>query len=163
MRHSFDPWSQFNRSLGWYADRLRELKYEPLAAFAPTDLRLLRLKRGQLALEDIQSLLNSTAVGPPHGFELLRPFPLPDFPDFPESPPVPPKPKPVRSWFFGNTASPADPSYELIEKTIKKAEELGRQGQRLWQKFRDKFQAEVIGLQKLRKACEANILMHYAY
>lgn len=127
MRYSYDPWSQFSRSLEWYGDRLRELKYEPLAAVVPTDFKFFQLGKGQLALEDIQSLLNSTPVGPPHGFELLQPLPIPDFPDFPESPPVPPKPKPVRSWLFGNTVSPTDPSYEFTEKTIKRAEELGRQ------------------------------------
>jgi hypothetical protein len=45
MRHSYDPWSQFNRSLEWYGNRLHQLKYEPLAAVAPTDFRPLHQEK----------------------------------------------------------------------------------------------------------------------
>jgi restriction system protein len=164
-----DPWSNFNRDLEWYKQRLEALKYDPFQA-APPDFGPLRPK-GALTLEDVQFLLlGPTAIGPPHGFELFQPVPIPVFPSFPASrpdprPPDAPKDTSFWRWLIGSQPDnrrpteprpPSGPSPDFIDRTIKTAEDLGHRGQNLQRQFEGQFQTATARLKKLREACEAN-------
>ena len=53
---------------------------------------------------DVLSLLSEPAIGPPHGYDLLQPLPIPNFPSFPDRPSagIPTeKPFSVLGWSFG--------------------------------------------------------------
>jgi hypothetical protein len=74
-----DPSFKFASALRSYGSALEELQYE--SAFKPPPARVLELllPKGSIALSRVQSMLKGDAVAPPHGVELLKPFPIPKF------------------------------------------------------------------------------------
>jgi hypothetical protein len=77
----------FNRNLDRYKEQLEALKYDPFRT-NPTSLEVLLRPKQAVTFEDLHFvLLGPTAAGPPHGYSLLQPAPIPEFPVFPVSPP----------------------------------------------------------------------------
>jgi hypothetical protein len=118
-----DPWYYYSRALDSYAEQLDQLDYAGVAPKLPkprrhTDGFFTVLTAGDvdgpLTPDSIKLLLSENALGDPHGFELLKPLPLPNFPKFPEPPETsPPIQKPVVGFsIFGSPWRPA-PKHEV--------------------------------------------------
>jgi hypothetical protein len=98
-----DPWYWYGSKLDKYERLLDQIDYAGIAPKTPQPhLRAqgfytLREIDGPLTPESIKSLLSESAVGAPHGLNLLTPLPLPSFPRFPERPETsPPIQKPAQ-------------------------------------------------------------------
>jgi hypothetical protein len=85
-----DPWYYYGRELHDYDTALDQLDYAGIAPKLPEPQRrtqgfftfLEGGDDGSLTPERIKRLLSESTVGPPHGFDLLTPSPLPTFRDF---------------------------------------------------------------------------------
>jgi hypothetical protein len=97
-----DPWYYYSRSLDNYKSQLDQLDYASVVPKAPTA----RLRTqgfftvldhdDSLTPDSIKLLLCENALGPPHGFDLLKPLPVPNFPTPPDRPETsPPVQKPT--------------------------------------------------------------------
>jgi restriction system protein len=131
-----DPLKSFGYSLDRYESSLELLSYAGALKAPVPDWRqqfvLSNFPQGAIAGGVTKFTTN--AVGPPHGFELLRPVPIPEFPKFPPR-----------------------PSETMDSYTIKqRVEELERKSQKLRQQFETQFQKEATELEGLRRSCAAN-------
>ena len=95
-RDHHDPWTEFAKALNSCEGALNSLSYEgalkPPPPISPVQafFSVYRdLPRGTIGLGQIQSLLKGDAVAPPHGVDLLRPLPIPEFPKLPVRPEFP--------------------------------------------------------------------------
>ena len=80
-----DPWYYYGRGLDRYKEQLDQLDYTGVVP-RPSQARL--LTQGfctvsdlddHLTLDSIKMLLSESALGPPHGFDPLKPLRLPEF------------------------------------------------------------------------------------
>src|SRR5262245_47489566 len=94
------------------------------------------MPEGPIALSQIQSILKGDAVAPPHGVELLKPFPIPKFPD----PPARPKP----------------PSILGYRDNIERADRLEQKRKQLQAEFEAQFQKDSDQLASLQQGCAPN-------
>ena len=87
-------WQWYDRDLDAYAKQLSRLEYSPIT-MRPQGPRI--SSQGFFTLTysdanqplvpgDVLSLLSEPAIGPPHGYDLLQPLPVPNFPSFPDAP-----------------------------------------------------------------------------
>src|SRR5262245_61457808 len=85
-------WQWYKRDLDAYGAKLSELEYQPitqsqgLKRYPHAGFFTLEAIDLPLTPDRIESLLSSSAIGPPHGYDLLEPLPLPRFPSFPARP-----------------------------------------------------------------------------
>ena len=138
------PWYYYSRALDDYKEQLDQLDYVGVAPKLPKPRLRTQGFYSVLGLDDlltsdsIKSLLSESSLGPPHGFDLLKPLPLPSFPKFPERPETfPPIQKPGLGFsIFGSPWRP--PKHEVDPETIVKEESLREQTSTLCQKSRAK-------------------------
>src|SRR5947209_16433482 len=106
---AYDPWHYYSRRLDNYKAQLDHLDYTGVVPKVPEPQTQTRGffsiydhgDRGPLTTDRIKLLLSESAVGPPHGFDLLKPLPLPAFPVFPKRPETaPPVQKPQGGFRF---------------------------------------------------------------
>src|SRR6516225_2502442 len=87
-----DPWYYYSRALDNYKEQLEQLDYTGVVSqLSKPRLRIQGFYTvldhdNHLTLDSIKVLLSESALGPPHGFDLLKPLPLPRFPTFPVAP-----------------------------------------------------------------------------
>ena len=86
MSYRDDPWKRFRYELELFERDLKALNYVgAFEAHEPAGGRFDRLfsdffPSSGITPENVTSLLSARFVGPPHGFDLLQPVPLPDVP-----------------------------------------------------------------------------------
>lgn len=143
---TYDPWHYYSRALDRYKEQLDQLEYMGVVSKLPEP----RLRtqgffsiydvHGPLTPDSIKLLLSESALGPPHGFDLLKPLPLPTFPVFPKRPETsPPVQKPQGGFsIFGSPWRP--PKDEVNPKITDKEDNLRKQASQLRQKFEQKYQ-----------------------
>jgi restriction system protein len=150
-----DPSFKFASALRSYGSALEELQYE--SAFKPPPARVLELllPKGSIALSQVQSMLKGDAVAPPHGVELLKPFPIPKFPDPPVSPYPPPPPAP-RSFLGRLMAKRPAPPPKSQTDNIELAERLEQKRKHLLAEFETQFKKDSDQLASLHQACKSN-------
>jgi restriction system protein len=98
-----------------------------------------------VTFEQVGSLLN---FGPPHGYDLIKPAPVPAFPPFPTRPPPHQPQSLLRKLFWSEPIGTA----EKWEEQFNRADELEREGEVL----RQKFMAEAERWVSLTKRCRSN-------
>src|SRR5262249_40421260 len=114
------------------------------------------LPRGAIALSQIQSLLKDDAVAPPHGVDLLRPLPIPEFPQLPARPESP-KGTPETGWPLFSRREPQPPAMPEFDKLIiERAERIQSKYQQKHTEFEAQFKEDAELLTGLRKACATN-------
>jgi restriction system protein len=161
-----DPWHYYSRALDSYADQLDQLDY---AGVAPTRPKPRRRTEGfftveylddPLTPESIKLLLSENAVGPPHGFELLEPLPLPKFPTFPKPPETSPpiqKPELGFSIFGSPWRAPKSEVHSWAgSRIVDKENALQEKATALRRQLEEKYQTAKTQLDALRARCEAN-------
>lgn len=163
MSYRDDPGFKFALELSSYASALTNLRYT--SAFEPApdstvDDVLLGLYGPQdsIALSYIQSMLKGVTVAPPHGVELLKPFP-PKFPDPPVSPYPPPQPAKPRSFLaraLGLVAKKPDPPPKSQTDNIELAARLEQKRKQLLAEFETQFKKDSDQLASLHQACKSN-------
>ena len=142
-----DPWHYYSRALDSYADQLGQLDYAGVAPKLPKPQRrtqgffTVEYLDGPLTSGSIKLLLSENAVGPPHGFELLKPLPLPDFPKFPQSPEIsPPIQKPKGGFsIFGSPWRPIPALQGQYLEIIEKESKLREKTANLRTQFEQKY------------------------
>ncbi|HKD38991.1 MAG TPA: hypothetical protein VKB87_01780 [Myxococcaceae bacterium] len=157
-----DPWYYYSRALDNYKVGLDQLDYAAVAPKLPKDrfrtqgFFTVSELTGRLTLDDIKSLLSESVLGPPHGFDLLRPLPLPSFPRFPERPQTsPPIQKPQGG--FSIFGSPwRAPKHEVDLEITVMEETLHDRTAALRQAFEHKYESAKSQLDELRARCAAN-------
>jgi restriction system protein len=159
-----DPWYYYCRNLDNYADALNQLDYAGVAPKPPNP----RLRTqgfytvaedpdGRLTPESIKLLLSENAVGPPHGFELLKPLPLPNFPRFPESEISPPIQKPEGGFsIFGSPWRPVPALQGKYLEIVEKESKLREKTANLRKQFEQKYQTAKAQLDMLQARCKEN-------
>jgi hypothetical protein len=107
-----------------------------------------------LSLRQVRSLFGD--IGPPHGYELLKPFPLSDFPKLPPQPPWNRK-KGFLELFWGRRPPPGvvDASFETKKRIVERGEKLQSRGESLRHEFETRHQNELTQLSAVRDACMA--------
>jgi hypothetical protein len=162
--------SCFALEVNTYEHSLSEIKHR--SALQSPDPDLLPsldypgLSKSALALDQVHSLLRGRAVGPPHGFDLLRPFRMPELPRFPHRPDVPrprgPKASKFERWvelWFRRADKPTlpvlDRMAEIRERTLKRADDLEAMGRRIREQCENRSREEATKLNGLRDACIA--------
>jgi hypothetical protein len=109
---------------GAFRPRLRVELRKPVFDCRPVD---------GVTVEGINSILSAENIGPPHGFDLLKPIPIPNFPKIPERP----------------TNSPS----ALDSSLLSVAERLESKVSRVRERIERQFNDEAIKLNKLLDAC----------
>jgi restriction system protein len=157
QRYWDNPCNKFASELSSYESALENLQYtSPFNPSASTALRhLLYPSNGSIALSYIQSMLKGDAVTPPHGVELLKPFPAPKFPNPPVSPYPPPPPEP-RSFLGRLIAKRPDPPPKSQTDNIEVATRLERKRKQLQAEFETQFKKDSAQLASLHEACKSN-------
>ena len=150
-----DPWGKFLQALELFERDLKALNY--VGAFDPREPpfehRVDRVLFDHLfppsgiTPENVASLLSARFVGPPHGFDLLQPVPLPEFPKFPAHMQPPDQ--------YDTTAYHRD-WVEGVRLVVEKGEKLERQLSALHQKVSQQFGSEAEALEKIRQLCVLN-------
>jgi restriction system protein len=148
-----------NTGAGADAAKLIRLGLKVLSEFGEQKGPSLLSPTAPLSLSGLQSLLSPTAIGPPHGFELLKPFPIPKFPEFPSTPAWN-REKGFLELFWGKRPPPnvVDASFQTKKRIFERAEALQRRGESLRHQFEAQYQNEAMQLNALRDACMANEL-----
>jgi hypothetical protein len=157
-----DPWYYYSRALDNYKQQLEQLDYSGVASnLSKTRLRTQGFYTvsdhdNHLTLGSIKMLLNESTLGPPHGFDLLEPLPLPKFPTFPERPETsPPIQKPEMGFsIFGSPWRP--PKYQVDPRIEAKEKDLREQTATLHQNFGQKYQTAKTQLDTLKSRCIAS-------
>ena len=161
---AYDPWQHYSRALDVYRAQLDHFDYAGVAQKLPEPRIHTRGffsiddygDHGPLTLDRIKLLLCESALGPPHGFDLLKPLPLPKFPVFPKRPETaPPVAKPQSGFsIFGSPWRP--PKDKIDPKIIEKEENLRIQASQLRQKLEQKYQTAKSQLDSIKVGCQAN-------
>jgi restriction system protein len=139
MTYRDDPWKKFRYALESFERDLKALNYVgAFEAHEPTGGRFDRLfsdffPSSGITPENVASLLAARFVGPPHGFDLLQPVPLPDVPKIP--------------------ARPAQLAGQYDTWIVEKAEKLERQFLARFEQLSQQFQSETDALEKIRQRC----------
>src|SRR5262245_27815514 len=145
---SRDPWYYYGRDLDNYAEQLDRLDYAGVAPKPPARRHTQGFftvltegdSDGPLTPDSIKSLLSQDAVGAPHGYELLKPLPLPTFPRFPKPPetsaPIQ-KPETGFSIFGSPWRAPKHPHPKIADIENK----LHEKTTKLRQEFEQRYQA----------------------
>ena len=153
-------WYYYDRDLNTYEKRLDELDYAGVVA-KPTELRRAQgffttvgAADGPLTPDRIASLLS--LVGPPHGYDLLEPLPIPDFPSFPSRPesPIPTQKSGSAFSLFGKPPAPDRSGYD--PKIIVKEQRLKEKTAARREKFEQKYRDIKAQLQAVQERCAAN-------
>lgn len=137
MWHDRNPWKSFRYNLDSYKSSLETLEYP--GAFKPpspdwrTQFDFRNMPKGTVTTA---GLLYESAIGPPHGFDLLQPIPVPEFPKFPQRP----------------TEAPSKHDGYIINR----AEELEHKTRQIREQFETQFRKEASELRALRERCAAN-------
>ncbi|MGW1424643.1 restriction endonuclease [Bradyrhizobium manausense] len=135
---SRDPWRQYGYRLDSYEGSLKRLTYA--GALKPQDQSddlgffTVRSHPSALSLASASSILYESSLGPPHGYALLDPIPVPEFPKAPERPATP----------------PGQYDHYIVERAAK-AEAKAKQ---LFEQFLDQYQKEAEQLGQLKQACQ---------
>jgi HJR/Mrr/RecB family endonuclease len=124
---SLEPWAQFRSALDAYQKAIGGLSYPDLLA-APEPWHF-GLPAGAVSFEQVGSLLSY--LEPPHGYDLIKPAPLPAFPAFPTRPPPHQPQSLLRKLFWREPIGTA----EKWEEQFNRADKLEREGEVLRQKF----------------------------
>ena len=149
-----NPCIKFASELSSYGSALENLQYaSPFNP--PASTALLWLPQGSIALSYVQSMLKGDTTAPPHGLELLKPFPIPKFPDPPVSPYPPPPPEP-RSFLGRLMARRPDPPPKSQTDNIEWATRLERKRKQLQAEFETQFKKDSAQLASLHEACKSN-------
>jgi len=164
MTYRKDPWQSFEEQLEWYASRLRQIKYDGALCEPPAAFRLewhfLSLPENGICPDQIMSVLSSESVGPPHGFDVLRPAPLPELPPLPSRPAdvhVKARPaSPLARLFGAGRSREVDATAERHRLILQKANELESKRETLQQELNRQFGLELEKLQALRQRCLKN-------
>jgi hypothetical protein len=159
---AYDPWRYYDRALDDYKTALEQLEYTgvapklPKPTFRTQGFFTVSDRDDHLTTGRIKSLLSESALGPPHGFDLLEPLPVPRFPTFPKRPETsPPIQKPEMGFsIFGSPWRP--PKNEIAPGIIGKEENLREQTSSLRESFAQKYQTAKSQLNELRAQCIAN-------
>jgi hypothetical protein len=148
------PWPDFERELDSYERSTDNLRYSPAAEISDQGYfdTAYGMPRGALTIEQVTSPLN---VGPPYGFGLLNPAPIPKFPKFPQAPP-----QEQQTGGFGGFFRPKPRPGELTaqekQRILERADELRHRGETLRQQFEVQFQKEARRLAAIHDACVAH-------
>jgi hypothetical protein len=157
-----DPWKDFSDKLESYDRALANLTYQGAFEAPKADFRsLYPLPPNSVTPGQAQSILSAPSLGPPHGFDLLTPVPIPELPKFPERPPTPePAYIFVASPGWGATTPPnlSEPSEHPLEPAYIAAEvdRSERRTQEILANFTEKFQIEKEKLREIRRQCDLN-------
>ena len=157
-----DPWYYYSRALDNYKSQLDQLDYASVVPKVPTARRRTQGfftvldHDGRLTPDSIKLLLSENALGPTHGYDLLKPLPVPNFPSPPDRPETsPPVQKPTVG--FSIFGSPwRAPKHNVDAKIIEQEEELREKAATLRQRFEQKYQAAKSQLEAVRSRCVAN-------
>ncbi|WP_229182378.1 restriction endonuclease [Bradyrhizobium oropedii] len=135
---SRDPWRQYGYRLDSYEGSLKHLTYS--GALKPQEQSdafgffSVRTDPSALSLAEASGILSEQSLGPPHGYALLNPVPIPEFPQAPE------RPKTVPG------------QYELY--IVERASKAEAKAQQLFEQFLDQYKREATQLAQLKQACE---------
>jgi restriction system protein len=140
MAYTDYPSRRFRYSLESYDRGLKMLQY-PGALKPPAQSWSLDSPVPQGAIEprSTKSLLYDDALGPPHGFDLLRALPIPEFPSFPLRPDTPEES--INTSYLGMG---------------KKVGELKRETQRLREEFEKRYREDAAYLEQVLRACKSS-------
>ena len=158
-------WQWYDRDLDTYAKQLSGLKYSPTATKSRDSrthsqgfFTLNNSDANQpLVPGDILSLLSEPVIGPPHGYDLLQPLPIPDFPKFPDRPStgIPTeKPLSVLGMSFGAPKPVTKDGFS--PKILEKERQLLEQTEALRQRFQREYRNAQPQFRALQQRCEAN-------
>jgi hypothetical protein len=158
-------WQWYDRDLDTYANQLSSLEYSPISIkshgpriYSQGFFTLNHSDANQpLVPGDILSLLSERVIGPPHGYDLLRPLPIPNFPNFPDRPSagIPTEqPFSVLGISFG---APKPVSRDgFSPKILEKERELLERTETLRERFRQHYSNAQARFRALQQRCEAN-------
>jgi restriction system protein len=159
-----DPWYYYGRELDDYDKALDQLDYAGIAPKPPEPRRrtegFFRFLEGgddaSLTPERIKRLLSESDVGPPHGFGLLAPLPLPTFLRFPERPETaPPIQKPELGFsIFGSPWRP--PKHEADAGVLQQEKRVREKTANVRNTIEQKYQTAKAHLDALRARCVAS-------
>lgn len=162
MSYRRDPWRDFNYALDRYEREIKNIHYSgalnpPTPSFPDRYFDYVKLPTGALSLAQAQSLLTERTSGPPHGYELLSPLPIPDLPKFPTRPeePAPEHDGTSRAW-WRSAPKLADPVPSANRYIVERAEKLQDRGRLLRKQFEDQYEREAAQLSTLKEGCTAN-------
>jgi restriction system protein len=158
-------WQWYDRDLDAYAKQLSRLEYSPIT-MRPQGPRI--SSQGFFTLTysdanqplvpgDVLSLLSEPAIGPPHGYDLLQPLPIPNFPSFPDRPSagIPTeKPFSVLGWSFGAPRPVAKDGFS--PKILEKERQLLEQTETLRQRLLQQSRNAQASFRALQQRCAAN-------
>ncbi|BDV36718.1 restriction endonuclease [Methylocystis iwaonis] len=162
MNYKRDVLTDYNFQLDRFERSLKELHYNGLYDPSVLDfaarVALRDLPEGGVTLPQIAEILSSESVGPPHGFDLLQPHPLPEIPALPSLPAeaTAPVSQPAPSFFsriFGEKRQPENQVSAPAAAILKRFEELSRRREEVAQNLQRKLRAEVVELEQIRQAC----------
>ena len=162
-RRDRDPWSEFAGALNSCERELNDLRYEgalkpppPTSSVQAFFSGYRNLPRGTIALGQIQLLLKGDAVAPPHGVDLLKPLPIPEFPKLPVRPESP-KGMPQTGWSLFSRREPQPPAMlDLHKMLIERAKHVQSKYQQMHAELETQFKKDAEQLASLRKACATN-------
>lgn len=158
-------WQWYDRDLDTYANQLSSLEYSPISIKTQgprtysQGFFTLNYSDGNQPLVpgDILSLLSEPVIGPPHGYDLLQPLPIPHFPKLPDRPSagIPTEqPLSVLGISFG---APKPVSRDgFSPKILEKERQLLERTETLRERYRQDYRNAQVQFEALQRRCEAN-------